>query len=302
MPKGGVIMDVANAKEVKKIAVIGAGLMGSQIAEFLSWVGNYEVNIVAKNDEAVRKGLHAIEDRLERLFVSRGKLTAREKKSIVKRIKGSITTEEAVKEVDFVIEAATENLAIKMEIFRKLGDSAPPNAILASNTSYQSITAMASVTKNPERVVGMHFPRPVETGTLVMVIRGVHTSDETVKATCRLAHKLGKEPMVCRDTSYGFLANRAYMAMANEATQMVWERVASPEEIDRALKLSYGLPLGPLELYDIAGGWKLAATSEQDAIRELGPERGRLHPLVRLMLRAGYVKIYDFWKDVLSKW
>jgi len=289
-------------EEVKKTAVIGAGTMGSQIAEILSRVGGYEVHMVDINDELVRKSFQAMEERLEHFFVSKGKLTAEEKKSIVGRIKWGTNMEAAVKDVDFVIEAVVENLAIKKEVFKKLDESAPPPAILASNTSFQNISEMASTTRRPERVVGTHFFNPVATMKLVEVVRGARTSDETVEVACGLARRLEKEPVVCRDTSYGFLANRAYTALVNEALQMVWERVAPPEEIDRALKLGYNLPMGPLELMDFVSGWPIIITSEQDAMRELGPEKGRLHPLVRMMARAGYTKIHDFWKDVLSKW
>ena len=289
-------------EEVKKIAVVGAGSMGSQIAEILSCVGGYEVYMIDMNDELVKKGFETMEGRLERFFVSKGKLTVEEKKNIVGRIKGSTNIEASVKDVDFVIEAVAENLAIKKEVFKKLDESAPPSAILASNTSYQNISEMASATRRPERVVGTHFFNPVAAMKLIEVVRGAHTSDETVEVACGLARKVGKEPVVCRDISYGFLANRAYTALANEALQMVWERVAPPEEIDRALKLGYNLPMGPLELMDFVGAWPIFVASEQDALRELGPEKGRLHPLIRMMARAGYTKIYDFWKDVLSKW
>ncbi len=288
-------------EEVKRTAVVGAGLMGSQIAEILSRVGGYEVKMVDTNDELVGKGFQAMEDRLERFFVDKGKMTAEEKKDIVGRIKGSTSIEEAVKDVDFVIEAVLENLSLKRDIFRKLDESTPPQAILASNTSYQNISEMALATKRPERVVGTHFFNPVAMMRLVEVVRGARTSDETVEVACGLARKLGKEVVVCWDTSYGFLANRAYRAMVEESIQMVWERVASPEDIDKALKLGYNLPQGPLELFDFVGGWQLIASSEQDAMRELGPEKGHLHPLIRMMIRAGYSNIYDFWKDMLSK-
>ena len=167
---------------------------------------------------------------------------------------------------------------------------------------------MASATKRPGKVVGVHFFNPVAMTRLVEVVKGVHTSDETVEVTCGLARKLEKEPVVCRDTSFGFLANRAYASMWREVLQMVWERVASPEEIDKALKLGYNLPVGPLELGDMIGGWAVTASLEQDSIRELGPEKGCLHPLLRAMARAGYTGgpgkkgIYDFWREVLSKW
>jgi len=143
---------------------------------------------------------------------------------------------------------------------------------------------------------------------LVEVVKGAKTSENTSEVTSSLARVLQKEPVVCRDASYGFLANRAYLALRMEAVQMVWERVASPEEIDKALKLGYNLPMGPLELADMGGSWGIYATSEEDRIHELGSEKGRLHPLVRLMVRAGYTGgagkkgIYDFFKEVLSKW
>lgn len=287
--------------EVNKMAVIGAGSMGSQITEILSYLGSYEVSMVDISDDLVIKGYQSIEERLERFFVSKGKLTSEEKEDILSRIKGITNIEEAVKDAEFIIEAVSENLSLKKEIFKNLDQNSPSHAILASNTSFQNISEMASVTTRPERVVGVHFFNPVSVMKLVEIVRGTRTSDETVDGACDLAKKLGKEPVVCRDTSYGFLANRAYTAMVNEVTQMVWEKVASPEEIDKALKLGYNLPMGPLELLDFTG-WHLILEMEQDAIRELGPEKGRVHQLVRTMARAGYNNIYDFWKDILSEW
>jgi len=287
--------------EIKKTTVIGAGAMGEHIAEVLSRMGGYEVGMVDINDDLVRKGFQSIDGRLERFFVSKGKLSAEDKKNIVNRIKGYTSIEEASKGTDLVIEAAVEKMALKKDIFKKLDESAPVHAILASNTSYLNISEMASATKRPEKVVGVHFFNPVAVMQLVEVVRGARTSNETIEVACDLAKKLGKEPVVCRDTSYGFLANRAYRGMVDEAVQMIWERVASPEEIDKALKLGYNLPMGPLELADMVGGWSLRVSSEEDAIRELGSEKGRMHPLTRAMVRAGYMKIYDYWKDVLSK-
>jgi 3-hydroxybutyryl-CoA dehydrogenase len=289
------------ADEMKKTTVIGAGTMGAQIAEVLSRMGGYEVNMVDINDDLVRKGFESINQRLDRFFVSKGKLTPEEKKNIVNRIKGFTSLEEASRGTDLVIEAAVEKMTLKKDIFKKLDESAPAHTILASNTSYLNISEMASATKRPEKVVGIHFFNPVAVMQLVEVVRGGRTSNETIEMACGLAKKLGKEPVVCRDISYGFLANRAYRAMVEEATQMVWERVASPEEIDKALKLGYNLPMGPLELADMVGGWSIRVSSEEDAVRELGPEKGRLHPLTRAMVRAGYMKIYEYWQEVLSK-
>jgi 3-hydroxybutyryl-CoA dehydrogenase len=141
---------------------------------------------------------------------------------------------------------------------------------------------------------------------LVEVVRGALTSNETIDTITRLSQKLGKEPLICKDSSFGFLANRAYTPLLLESVQMVWERVASPEDIDRALKLGYGLPIGPLELGDRIGVWKILAMSEGDRMREVGPEKGNLHPMIRMMVRAGYIGgigkkgIYDFYKEVLK--
>jgi 3-hydroxybutyryl-CoA dehydrogenase len=292
---------------IKQIAVIGAGRMGSQIAQLLSRIGKYPVTIVDVTNEIITNALKSIEADLRRYFVDKGKMTEIEMKEVMARIRGTTIIAEAAINADFVIEAVIENLEEKKKVFAELDKNAPQHAILASNTSGLSITEMASVTKRPEKVVGMHFFNPVAVMKLVEVVKGAFTSDDTVEIVCELAKKLGKEPVVCKDVSYGFLANRAYGGMMREAIEMVWERVASPEEIDKALKLGYNLPMGPLELGDMTGSWGLWASSEQDRIRELGPGKGRLHPLVRWMVRAGYTGgpgkkgIYAFWKEVLSK-
>lgn len=289
-------------ENIKKTVVIGSGTMGAQIAELLARVGDYEVTLVDLTDELVENGIKGIGDRLDRFFVSKGKMSPAEKHEVMGRIKGQTDLKAAAQDADFVIEAVVENLEIKKEVFAKLEEAAPPRAIFASNTSYQNITEVASATRRPDKVVGMHFFNPVARMALVEVVRGALTSEETTETAVALSKRLGKEPVVCRDFSYGFLANRAYLGMVKEALQMVWERVASPEEIDKALRLGYNLPMGPLELFDFVGGWKIAVSSEQDQMREMGPEKGWLHPLIRMMHRAGYDKIYDFWKDALSKW
>ena len=295
-------------EDVKKVAVIGAGAMGSQIVEVFSRVAGYETHMVDLSEELLNQGLRAIDERLERHFVSKEKMSAEEKQATLGRITCVTKIEEAVRDVDFVVEAVVENLRVKREVFGRLDENAPPQVVVASNTSGLNITEMGAATGRPGRVVGMHFFYPVAVMALVEVVRGAHTSDETVDFICELARHLGKEPVVCRDVSYGFLANRVYGRMTGEAVQMVWERVASPADIDRAVKLGYGLPIGPLELADMIGSWGLSASSEEDRIRELGPDRGRLHPLVRAMVRAGYTGgrgrkgIYDFYSDVLSKW
>ncbi len=292
--------------DINRITIIGVGTMGSQIAQILSQVGHYPVTVYDLSEELITQGLESIRENLRRYFVEKGKMTQSEMNQILEGIKGTTNFNEAVKNADLIIECVFENLNLKKEVFRQLHEQAPPHAILASNTSNFNITEMASITGRKEKVVGMHFFNPVSVVKLVEVVRGAFTSDETIEIIMELAKKLGKEPILCKDFSYGFLANRAYTPMILECVQMVWERVASPEEIDRALKLGYGLPIGPLELSDLIGGWKIFATSEEDRMRELGPEKGYLHPLIRMMVRAGYTGgrgkkgLYDFYKEVLK--
>jgi 3-hydroxybutyryl-CoA dehydrogenase len=299
-------MSELKVNDVKKVAVIGAGLMGAQIAELMSRLGQYRVTILDVKEEFVTKGIAGIDQRAEKFFVAKGKITPEQKKEIMSRIDGTTDIAKAMAEADFALEAATENISLKKDLFRKLDQNALPHAILASNTSYLSITEIASATNRPDRVAGMHFFNPVAMMKLVEVVKGAKTSANTVEVVSAVARILQKEPVPCQD-SFGFLANRAYIALRMEAVQMLWERVGSPEEIDKALKLGYNLPMGPLELADMGGSWAIYANSEEDRIRELG-EKGRLHPLLRIMARAGYLGgagkkgIYDFYKEVLSKW
>jgi 3-hydroxybutyryl-CoA dehydrogenase len=295
-------------QDIKNVAVIGGGTMGSQIAELLSNVGGYHVMLWSRKDETVKRGLDAIEQRLKKFFVDKDKMSPAQMEEILGRIRGTTDISEAVKKADLVIESVAENLDIKREVYKKLDENAPANAILASNSSQLNITEMASATNRPDKVLGMHFSNPVGVMKLVEVVRGTLTSDETVELVCALSKKLGKDPVVCMDFSFGFVANRAYRALRMEAVQMLWERVASPQDIDKALKLGYNLPMGPLELGDFSGAWGTYAVSEEDAMREMGPEKGRLHPLIRMMVRAGYTGgrhgkgIYAFWDEMMSKW
>ena len=295
-------------KDIKTIAVIGGGTMGSQVSELLSYVGGYNVMQWSRSDETVKRGITAIEDRLRKFFVEKEKMTEDEMKQVMGRITGTTSIEEAVKNADLVIESAMERMDIKKDVFEKIDSGAPDGAILSTNTSQMNITEIAAMTKRPEVVVGMHFFNPVSRMKLVEVVKGTLTNDDVVKVICELAEKLGKETVICKDFSYGFIANRAYRALRWEALDMIRERVASPQDIDKTLKLGYNLPMGPLELGDFSGAWGTYAVSEADAMREFGPEKGKLHPLIRIMVRAGYTGgrhgkgIYAFWDEVASKW
>ena len=297
-----------NINDVKRIGIVGAGAMGAQLAQLFAHTGKYSVTISDISTELVTNGIKGIENRLQKYFVDKGKMTADEMKSIMGRIKGTTSVAEVAKNSDYVIEAAVENMDIKKKIFKELDENAPDHTILASNTSALPITEMTNVTKRPDKVIGTHFFNPVAVMKLVEVIKPPIVSDETTDITIALMQRINKEPVICKDISLGFLANRAYAAMVVEATQMVYERVASPQDIDKALKLGYNLPMGPLELFDYTGGWGIWAASEADRIREVGDAKGRLHPLHRIMVRAVYAGglgkkgMYAFWDEVLSKW
>ena len=299
-------LDSMKLEDIKQVAIIGAGTMGSQIAQLFSQVGKYPVNVYDLNDELVNQGIRSVRENLQRYFVDKGNMTQAEMYQVLGRIKGTTNLLEAVGNADYVVECVFENLDLKKNIFKQIDENSPPDSILASNTSNLNITEIASVTRRKDKVVGLHFFNPVSIVKLVEVVRGSFTSDETIEMTISLSRKLGKEPLLCKDFSFGFLANRAYTAMIFESVQMVWERVASPGEIDKALKLGYGLPLGPLELCDRTGIWNILATLEPDRLREEGPGKGHLHPLIRMMVRAGYIGgkgkkgIYDFYAEILK--
>jgi 3-hydroxybutyryl-CoA dehydrogenase len=293
-------------ENIQRVAIIGAGTMGSQIAQLFSQVGGYRVNVYDLNEELVAQGIRSIRENLQRYFVDKGKMTQIEMDQVFGRIQGTTNLLKAAESADFVVECVFENLDLKKTLFKELDEKTPHDSILASNTSNLNVTEIASVTKRTDKVAGMHFFNPVSMVGLVEVVRGSLTSNETIDTILALSRKLGKDPLICKDFSFGFLANRAYTPMLLESIQMVWERVASPEDIDRALKLGYGLPIGPLELGDRIGVWKILAMSEGDRMREVGPEKGNLHPMIRMMVRAGYIGgkgkkgIYDFYKEVLT--
>jgi 3-hydroxybutyryl-CoA dehydrogenase len=278
--------------------------MGAQIAEFFSRVGKCPVGLWDINDELVNKGLDSIQNDLRRFFLEKGKMSESEFNEVVKRIKGTTSIPQAAKQADFVVEAVVEDINIKKNIFKQLDDSAPAHAILATNTSALNITEISEATSRRDKVIGAHFFNPVGVMKLVEVVRGSLTSDDTVDFTCSFMRKLGKDPIVCKDFSFEFVANRAYRAMRNEALQILWERVATPADIDKALKLGFNLPMGPLELGDFTGGWGVEAASDEAKIKATG--KG-VHPLIKILVRAGYPGgrgkkgVYAFWDEVMSK-
>jgi len=231
---------------MKNIVVIGGGTMGNGIAHTAAASG-FDVTLVDVSDDVLKR---AIATNLQR-GVDKGKMTAEERDAVVARIRPT-TNVEAITEADIVIEAIVENLAAKTQLFQKLDQVTRPECILASNTSSISITKIAAATKRPDQVIGMHFMNPVPVMTLVEVIRGIATSDETYRAVEDLSKRMGKTPIEVNDYP-GFISNRVLMPMINEAIFTLYEGVATKEAIDGVMKLGMNHPMGPLTLADFIG-------------------------------------------------
>lgn len=235
---------------MKNIAVIGSGTMGNGIAHTFAQFG-YQVNLIDINEEALEKALNTISKNLDRQL-SKGTLTTAEKAATMANIITFTDMQTGVAHADLIVEAATEDLQLKLKIFRDLDTFARPDAILASNTSSISITRIASVTSRGDKVIGMHFMNPVPVMKLVEVIRGYATSNATTTTVMELSRKLAKVPVEVNDYP-GFVANRILMPMINEAIYSLYENVAGVEEIDTVMKLGMAHPMGPLQLADFIG-------------------------------------------------
>ncbi len=235
---------------MEKIAVIGAGTMGNGIAHVFAQTG-YQVNLVDVSQPALDKALATIAKNMDRQ-ISKGRLEESQKESALNNIKTFTDSATAFADRDLIVEAATENIDLKLKIFADIDKKAPEGAILATNTSSISITKIASVTSRPEKVIGMHFMNPVPVMKLVEIIRGFSTSDEVTEQVMEMSKKLGKTPTEVNDYP-GFIANRILMPMINEAIYSLYEGVAGVEEIDTVMKLGMAHPMGPLQLADFIG-------------------------------------------------
>lgn len=235
---------------MKNISVIGAGTMGNGIAHVFAQY-QHQVTLVDVSAAALEKALATISNNLDRM-VKKESITAADKDRTLANIKTATSLEEGVKHADLVVEAATENVALKLKIFQDLDTFAPAKAILATNTSSISITQIAAVTKRARQVIGMHFMNPVPVMKLVEVIRGFDTSDDTTRIIMELSQSLGKIPVEVNDYP-GFVANRILMPMINEAIYTLYEGVAGVTEIDTVMKLGMAHPMGPLQLADFIG-------------------------------------------------
>jgi len=235
---------------VRRVAVLGAGTMGRGIAHVAAQAG-CEVVLRDVDDASVRRGLDGIRQALD-VGVQKGKVSAEEREATLARITTVTDAKQAAREADLVIEAVPEDLDLKQRVLKEVESVAPPTALLASNTSSLSITAIAYGLRRPERLVGMHFFNPPHLLKLVEVVRGDRTSQDATDAAVALARRMGKEPIVVRDTP-GFASSRLGLALGLEAMRMFEAGVASAEDIDKAMELGYNHPMGPLKLTDLVG-------------------------------------------------
>ncbi len=235
---------------MKQIAVIGSGTMGNGIAHVFAQNG-FKVNLIDISDKALEKALATITKNLDRLL-AKEKIDQATKEATLANLTTFTEMGKGVANADLVVEAATENVELKLNIFKQLSELTPPNCILASNTSSISITKIAAVTNRPDKVIGMHFMNPVPIMKLVEIIRGYNTTDAVTGTIMELSRTLGKTPVEVNDYP-GFVANRILMPMINEAIYSLYEGVAGVEEIDTVMKLGMAHPMGPLQLADFIG-------------------------------------------------
>ncbi len=270
--------------EIKTLGVVGTGQMGSGIAQVAAASGLSVVMSDIK-DEFVERGFSVIEKSLGRM-VKKEKISQEDQKNILDRIKGTTSLQDMA-DVDFMVEAATEDEALKLQIFRDLDNCCRDEIILSSNTSSISITKIAAATCRPEKVIGMHFMNPVPMMKLVEIIRGLATSDETFGVTNDLAVKIGKTPVSANDFP-GFISNRILMPMINEAVYALFEGVGRAEDIDQVMKLGMNHPMGPLALGDLIGLDTCLAIMEV-LHSGLGDDKYRPCPLLRKYVAAGWL-------------
>jgi 3-hydroxybutyryl-CoA dehydrogenase len=268
---------------IRRVTVLGAGTMGGGIAHVAALAG-YQVSLYDVTEELARAGLERIRVNLE-TGVAKGKIAPADRDRALAAITTTGDLKAAGFGADLVIEAAPEDLDMKRDLFRKLGEVCREDALLATNTSSLSVSKIASAVKQPERVVGLHFFNPPHIMKLIEIVRAWQTSDATVRTATSVAKRMGKEAVVVKDTP-GFATSRLGLALGLEAMRMVEQGVASPEDIDRAMELGYGHPMGPLRVSDLVGLDVRLAIAET-LHRELGEAHFRPPDLLRERVRAG---------------
>ena len=270
--------------EIKTLGVVGAGTMGHGIAQVAAQTG-YNVVMRDIEDSFVDRGIKNIDKFLSR-SVEKGKLQADAKDAIMSRIKGTTELSD-LKDTDYVVEAVLEDLELKKSVFKELDKICRPEVVLASNTSSMSITEIASVTKRPDKVCGMHFFNPVPIMRLVEIIRGFATSDDTIAVSTDLAKKMGKVTVEVKKDSPGFIVNRVFIPHLLEAVKIVEEGIASIEDVDTAVKNGLNYPMGPFELMDLTG-IDICYFVAEYFYKELNKESKWVSPhLLKTMIRAG---------------
>ena len=258
--------------------------MGHGIAQVCAQVGKFEVTMRDIEQRFVDNGMKMVQDSLER-YVKKGALSEAESKEILERIHPTLDLKEAVQNADLVIEAVTENPALKKSVLADTGRLAPPHSIIASNTSSISITEIGAAVGRPEKVCGMHFFNPPQLMRLIEITRGLRTSDETVEVVKQISIKLGKEPVIVKKDTPGFIVNRILIQALNEAVYLVAEDIADPEDIDKACELGLNWPMGPLKLLDYIG-IDTALSITEVMVNETGDPKFRPSNLLRQMVRA----------------
>lgn len=287
---------------MKNIAVIGSGTMGNGIAHVFAQNG-YLVKLVDVSEDALQQGIKTIEKNLDRQ-VKKEKISEDDKNKTLNNISSTTSIENAASDIDISIEAVSEVVDLKKDIFKKLDDNSPKEAILASNTSSISITQIASATSRPDKVIGMHFMNPVPVMKLVEVIRGYATSDDITQKTMELAKNLGKSPVEANDYP-GFVSNRILLPMLNEAIHTLHQGVAGVEEIDTVMKLGMGHPMGPLQLADFIG-LDVCQNILEVMHEGFGDPKFAPSPLLKNMVLAGHLGaksgqgFYDYREDPKS--
>ena len=268
--------------KIQTMAVVGAGTMGHGIAQVAATAG-IRTALFDSDPKALEAGANHVQTVLDRL-VSKGSLTVEQAKAAAGELRAASSLDDAVSGVDLVVEAVPEKIGLKLELFREIDGCAPPDAVLATNTSSLSVTEIGGATQRPDRVVGLHFFNPVHRMSLVEIVRGLSTSDETIGRAHALVAALGKQAITVKDWP-GFATSRLGLALGAEAIRMVEQGITSVEDIDRAMELGYGHPMGPLKLTDLVGLDVRLAILEH-LHRELG-ESFRPPALLRQMVRAG---------------